>query len=652
MDNVCPRLFFSMGFFSNLLEGLGRLFFGNIQLKKYNCDNLVVNLNNFPQSLPDYCQKEISRICGLVEYSYANANSKEFSIAIVGDFSVGKSSFVNALLSREIVPVSAKPCTAAITRIVYGRKDHVVLCHDTLEEKILNIEQYKQFSSYSISDLKELEETGTLSRFKGINKCTIYTSSSILKNNNLCIIDTLGLSANENDTNKTLEAIKGAVAIIYLCAERGLTEPDCSFISKHLHPENPNFFLCLNRKDLLKKSEQQDVVLHIKLKMDSLIKEINSSSHDSYPEDRLFAVSSLYQNFANGFETDSEDYNPNVNYSEKSGFNELLSTITEYVNTNSEEARLQYLNNQMVSVRESILSLKNVREQEIEYNIVQLQKVIAELSQRKEDISTQINIIEMKFDKILGKLNLRTDGLKGRCVGKIESTWEENIRNVKSKVHFTKGDYLKLCGYKMNIFLSESTKKEKACEVLKPFCNVIIEHIEQQLVAIIKDELDFIGNLGTELYRAERIELPNSGITTYTLANPTLFNDRQRKSISDSIWNQLTRNGVFFSSALALLEWCLGMSTSDSQIIEMISGTKETVIREINVVLDYISSSLKNAIVNTNDAGKTRDTEALYTEIDRITKEIQKNELKRESLHDILNDENIYFDTTLKTLKL
>ena len=258
----------------------------------------------------------------------------------------------------------------------------------------------------------------------------------------------------------------------------------------------------------------------------------------------------------------------------------------------------------------------------------------------------------MKFDKILGKLNLRTDGLKGRCVGKIESTWEENIRNVKSKVHFTKGDYLKLCGYKMNIFLSESTKKEKACEVLKPFCNVIIEHIEQQLVAIIKDELDFIGNLGTELYRAERIELPNSGITTYTLANPTLFNDRQRKSISDSIWNQLTRNGVLFSSALALLEWCLGMSTSDSQIIEMISGTKETVIREINVVLDYISSSLKNAIVNTNDAGKTRDTEALYTEIDRITKEIQKNELKRKSLHDILNDENIYFDTTLKTLKL
>ena len=77
----------------------------------------------------------------MVENSYANANSKEFSIAIVGEFSVGKSSFVNALLSREIVPVSAKPCTAAITRIVDGRKDHVVLCHDTLEEKILKVKK-------------------------------------------------------------------------------------------------------------------------------------------------------------------------------------------------------------------------------------------------------------------------------------------------------------------------------------------------------------------------------------------------------------------------------------------------------------------------------------------------------------------------------
>lgn len=641
-----------MLFFSGLLEKLGRLFRGNIQLKKYNCDNIVNQLNKFPQSLPDYCLKEINRIRGLIENSYANANAKEFSIAIVGDFSVGKSSFVNALLSREVVPVSAKPCTAAITRIVYGRKDHVVLCRDGKDEKLLDIEQYKKFSSYSISDLKELEETGTLSRFKGINSCTVYINSSILKKNNLCIIDTLGLSTNENDTAKTLEAINGAVAIIYLCAERGLTEPDCSFISKHLHPENPNFFLCINRKDLLRKSEQQDVLSRVKLKMDSLIKEIKGYSYVCYPKDRLFAVSSLYQNFANGFDTNSDNYNPTINYSEKSGFGEFLDTITRYVYTNSEEARFRYLKDQMKNIRESVLALKTIREQETKYNILQLQNTISKLLHRKENISSQIHIIEMKFDKIFGKLNLRADGIKVRCIGKIESSWDENIRRLKSKVRFTKGDYLQLCGYKMNIFLSESQKKEKAYEVLKPFSNVIIEHFQQQIETIVGEELDYLSNFGVKLYKEEGVELPNLEIITYTLANHTLFNESQRKSISDSVLEQLTRTGVFFSSALALLEWCLGMSTSDSQIIEMISGTKETIIKEINVVLDQISSSLKTAIVQSIDSGKTRDTKDLYAEFDGIAKDIQMKELEIRSSQNTLNVENNYFGATLNTLKL
>ena len=43
-----------------------------------------------------------------------------FHLVIVGEFSRGKSTFVNALLGKKILPASKQPTTAIISKIVYG----------------------------------------------------------------------------------------------------------------------------------------------------------------------------------------------------------------------------------------------------------------------------------------------------------------------------------------------------------------------------------------------------------------------------------------------------------------------------------------------------------------------------------------------------
>ena len=43
-----------------------------------------------------------------------------FHLVIVGEFSRGKSTFVNAILGRKILPASKNPTTAIISKIVYG----------------------------------------------------------------------------------------------------------------------------------------------------------------------------------------------------------------------------------------------------------------------------------------------------------------------------------------------------------------------------------------------------------------------------------------------------------------------------------------------------------------------------------------------------
>ena len=54
----------------------------------------------------DYLRKKADRLDG-----------QEFTVALFGAFSAGKSSFSNALIGEKVLPVSPNPTTAAINRI-------------------------------------------------------------------------------------------------------------------------------------------------------------------------------------------------------------------------------------------------------------------------------------------------------------------------------------------------------------------------------------------------------------------------------------------------------------------------------------------------------------------------------------------------------
>ena len=63
----------------------------------------------------DYLRKKAERLEG-----------QEFTVALFGAFSAGKSSFSNALIGENILPVSPNPTTATINRIrpvSEGKKD-------------------------------------------------------------------------------------------------------------------------------------------------------------------------------------------------------------------------------------------------------------------------------------------------------------------------------------------------------------------------------------------------------------------------------------------------------------------------------------------------------------------------------------------------
>lgn len=75
--------------------------------------------------------EEIASRCGLItQAAMARAlrertESRRFTVAVVGDFKRGKSTFINALLGRAILPADVLPTTATINRVTYGLRSGV-----------------------------------------------------------------------------------------------------------------------------------------------------------------------------------------------------------------------------------------------------------------------------------------------------------------------------------------------------------------------------------------------------------------------------------------------------------------------------------------------------------------------------------------------
>ncbi|WP_304273661.1 dynamin family protein [Phascolarctobacterium succinatutens] len=53
--------------------------------------------------------------------------SEPLMLMVMGSFSTGKSSFINALVGEEIAAVEAKPTTAVVTKLCYGQQDKLLL---------------------------------------------------------------------------------------------------------------------------------------------------------------------------------------------------------------------------------------------------------------------------------------------------------------------------------------------------------------------------------------------------------------------------------------------------------------------------------------------------------------------------------------------
>lgn len=112
---------------------------------------------------------------------YKKIESPIFRIGFLSTFSTGKSTIINALLGKEILPVAEKSTTACITTITYGEEDKVdIVLENILEAKnyLLQLnKEYKEIIDSLLSNQKSNKDYYI--SCKDMDKLKKYTENNI-----------------------------------------------------------------------------------------------------------------------------------------------------------------------------------------------------------------------------------------------------------------------------------------------------------------------------------------------------------------------------------------------------------------------------------------------------------------------------------------
>ncbi|PSM51294.1 GTP-binding protein (dynamin domain) [Campylobacter blaseri] len=173
------------------------------------------------------------------------------SVAVVGQFSSGKSTFLNTLLGKDILATGITPVTAKTTTIKYSPFDLIKIKHFDGREEILAVNELEAYTDQR-GDMKDVKDI------------TIYLSNEALKN--FTIIDTPGLnSRSDDDTNETINIFDKIGAVLWVSlidnAARASEIKDATKLPKYL---KNNSLSLLSQKDRISDEECKKVLKYSK----------------------------------------------------------------------------------------------------------------------------------------------------------------------------------------------------------------------------------------------------------------------------------------------------------------------------------------------------------------------------------------------------
>jgi len=312
-----------------------------------------------------------------------NDEERPLHIAVVGNFSTGKSTFINSLLEDELLGMKIEPATAKITKLLYDKDFKIQKILNNGKSEDISLQEYQSLSVHENNQKNRNNELENISYFK------IYYNKSIL--NKINISDTPGFSSMSNKDDKlTKEWIKKVDLLVWLIdINKGITK---------------------NETDNLKLLSDAHTVFII-----------NKADEKSPPKRKK-----IQQNISDNFEQDNFLYSakPVLDYKinlrkNKEQFNELLKQADNFFEK-GENFDIKFSDNEV-----KIINSKND---------IKIERILLE---EQDEIQTYINYnkeVYLKFDEIKNNIAVIKRRSLEKKIRLLYDAETEKINLIKNKL--------------------------------------------------------------------------------------------------------------------------------------------------------------------------------------------------------------------------
>lgn len=161
--------------------------------------------------VPVFSTLEAQLLERVVAKATAQSGEALLTVAVVGEFSSGKSTFINAILDRQICPVDPTPTTSSITSFTHGPSLRIELEEPGGERRLISQDEYTRFVKHPPAGA-----AGIPAKPPGTLRFHIEAPSPILSH--IRLLDTPGFDnpGNSLDTPVTEDAVRAADVVFAL----------------------------------------------------------------------------------------------------------------------------------------------------------------------------------------------------------------------------------------------------------------------------------------------------------------------------------------------------------------------------------------------------------------------------------------------------
>ena len=418
-----------------------------------------------------------------------------YEVMMLGAFNTGKSTVINALLGKSVLPDSVKPCTAIISQLQYSTEKNGQVDVFLKDGGVVNYsyDDFKEKYKYTEADEKEFKMKNIIKRFADVSKAIVYSNLGILQNG-VQIVDTPGLKNNSQDNLLSMTEAKKANAIIFLlCSDRNFDQDERDYIAKNYAGKNlKNVFFLVTKFDYMKRAKDQD---DVKQRSRSELEKVFTNSNGKFDEDlyakRVFFVSALNTLISRDEHSGEED-------AEFSKFEKELEIFLQ----NDEKAHQVYKDDiariaATAKATNNYIKLLQDLQQTSDADFEErINKVLSEIQNLKERTKS----LESVFAATKNACNAIIDSEFKKCVSDLKEGWPAKLSELDKEKKFDALDTIGVAWNKLwgglrkfgNFFksiftgddydeISEKIDHEtelKITEAIKPLTDDIIEYIQ------------------------------------------------------------------------------------------------------------------------------------------------------------------------------